>query len=226
MVGWFKKKPEPPAFPLAELRETLFGDLPLHEWGARDGGTEPWNHFAAASASAQGGDRAGARAALEQVLAIPGLESRQYLQAWNALASLGVAPPPDQARRLYGVVLDVPVQQGLDTVAAYEDHSARYLNFSGAPIIWDAPGAAMDAHVDAMLNAGKTLVQQIGPWEGPRPPLLPVMARISLLTPSGLHFGQAPFEAFTGDPMAAPIIGAAMQLMQALIQQAESRRGG
>jgi choline dehydrogenase-like flavoprotein len=62
--------------------------------------------------------------------------------------------------------------------------------------------------------------------EGPRPPLPPAMARISLLTPNGLHFGQAPFEAFTGDPMAAPIIGAAMQLMQALIQQAESRRGG
>ncbi|HEX5870310.1 MAG TPA: hypothetical protein VFY65_07845 [Longimicrobium sp.] len=223
MFGWLKKKPAATQYPLAALRETLFGDLPLQEWGAKGGGAEPWNHFAAASARLQGGDRAGARESLEHVLAIPGLESRQYLQAWNALGSLGVAPPADQAKRLYGVVIDVPVNQGLDTVAGYEDHSARYLNFSGAPIIWDAPGTAMDAHVDALLDAGRTLVQQIGPWEGPRPPLPPGMARISLLTPSGLHFGQAPFQAFTGDPMAAPVIGAAMQLMQALIHEAQSR---
>jgi hypothetical protein len=224
MFGWLKKKPAPPAFPLAELRETLFGDQPLQAWGGKGIDAEPWNHFASAAASVRSGDQAGAREALNRVLALPGLESRHYLQAWDALRALGVAPPADEAKHLYGVVLDVPVDKGLDTLAAYEDHRARYLNFSGAPIIWDAPGGVMDAPIDALLAAGRTLVQQIGPWEGARPPLPRGVARMSLLTPSGLHFGQAPFQAFTGDPMAAPLVHAATALMQALIHQAESRR--
>lgn len=39
MFGWFKKKQAEPRFPLAEMRETLFGDRPLHAWT----GNEPWN---------------------------------------------------------------------------------------------------------------------------------------------------------------------------------------
>lgn len=225
MFGWLKKKPAPPAFPLAELRETLFGDMPLERW-AGTGDAEPWNHFAAAAASLRGGDPAAAREALSRVLAIPGLESRHYLQAWHALGPLGVAPPESEAKHLYGVVVDVPVDRGLDTLAAYEDHSARYLNFSGAPIIWDAPGTAMDAPIDALLDAGRTLVRRIGPWEGPRPPLPPGMARLSLLTPSGLHFGQAPFSAFEGDAMAGPLVNASVALMQSLIREAQSGKAG
>jgi hypothetical protein len=224
MFGWLKKKPAGPQFPLAEMRETLFGDLPLERWAGANQ-AEPWSHFAAAAASQQRGDQAGAREALNRVVAMPGLESRHYLQAWHALAALGVAPPESEAKHLYGVVVDVPVERGLDTLAAYEDHSARYLNFSGAPIIWDAPGTAMDAPIDAVLDAGRTLVQLIGPWEGPRPPLPPGMARLSLLTPSGLHFGQAPFSAFEGDAMAGPLVRASVGLMQALIHEAQSRNG-
>lgn len=93
MFGWFKKKPAAPAFPLAEMRETLFGDLPLQTWGGKGGDAEPWNHFASAAASVQRGDPAGARQALQRVLALPGLESRHYLQAWDALRALGVALP-------------------------------------------------------------------------------------------------------------------------------------
>ena len=225
MFGWLKKKaPAPPEAPLAGLRETLFGDVPLQRWAGSGGDEEPWSHFAAAAASRQRGDPAGAREALRRVVALPGLESRHYLQAWDALRALGEAPSEAEARHVYGVVLDVPMARGLDTLAAYEDHSARYLNFSGSPIIWDAPGTAMDAHVDALLAEGRTLARQIGPWEGPRPPLPPGMARISLLTPSGLHFGQAPFEAFAGDAMSAPLIQAATVLVQALVHAAESRR--
>lgn len=126
---------------------------------------------------------------------------------------------------MYGVVVDVPVNQGLDTVAAYEDRTARYLNYSGAAVVWDSPGGDMDGQVDLLLAEGRTLVQPLGPWEGPRPPLPAGMSRISLLTPSGLHFGQAPFHLFTRDPMSAPLVQAATALMDALIRQAESRQG-
>jgi hypothetical protein len=40
-----------------------------------------------------------------------------------------------------------------------------------------------------------------------------------MLTPSGLHFGQAPLNALANDAMAGPIINAALDLMQALIRK-------
>ena len=65
------------------------------------------------------------------------------------------------------------------------------------------------------------LAQLIGPWEGERPPLITGQARISLLTPSGLHFGQAAFETLAQDTIGAPVIAAATRLMQALIELAK-----
>jgi hypothetical protein len=150
-------------------------------------------------------------------LAQSGLESRHYLQAWMGLVSFGVRPVGSEAKHLYGVVLDMPVPGGLDTVAAYEDRSVRYLNFSGAAVIWEHPDSSLDSEIQAFLGAGRQLLAMIGPWEGPRPPLPSGQARISLLTPSGLHFGQADPSLLSRDRMAAPVLQAATELMQALI---------
>jgi hypothetical protein len=110
----------------------------------------------------------------------------------------------------------MPVPGGLDTLAAYEDLSARYLNFSGAAVIWDHPDSSLDGEIHGLLAAGRELLAKIGPWEGPRPPVPPGRARISLLTPSGLHFGQAEPRLLSRDGMAAPVLQAATALMQAL----------
>ena len=91
-------------------------------------------------------------------------------------------------------------------------------------MIWEHPNSALDEQVEALLEAGRVVVAQIGPWEGERP-AVPAdgQARISMLTPSGIHFGQAPLEALSGDPLGGRVIGAAIGLMQALISQTEQR---
>ena len=67
----------------------------------------------------------------------------------------------------------------------------------------------------------------ISPWEGVRPDAPPTgQVRISMLVPSGLHFGQAPFEVLIQDQMGGPVIAAAMQLMQTLIAKSEQCRSG
>jgi hypothetical protein len=88
-------------------------------------------------------------------------------------------------------------------------------------VIWDAADSRVDDRILELLAVGQKLAQLIGPWQGKRPPLEPVQARISLLTPSGLHFGQAPLDTLARDPMAAPVVTAARRLMQALIQIAD-----
>ncbi|UOQ72993.1 hypothetical protein [Hymenobacter cellulosilyticus] len=45
--------------------------------------------------------------------------------------------------------------------------------------------------------------------------------RLNLLTPSGLHFGQAPFDTLWQDALGGPVLVAAQQLMQALIVKHE-----
>jgi hypothetical protein len=205
------------------LRETFFGDAPLSTWAANKS-SEPWTAFSTAASCLEQGDRDGAVQTLQSIIQRTGLESRHYLEAWNALRQAGLSPSPDQAKHVYGVVVDVPMKSGFDTLAAYEDRSARYVNFSGAAIMWDAPDSRMDHHVRKLLAAGQELAQRIGPWHDLRPPLTPRQARISLLTPSGLHFGQAPFEALAKDAMAGPVIAAATGLMHALIQVADASR--
>jgi len=221
MWPWSKKKV---SLPQAGLRETFFGDMPLPAW-ATDNQAEPWPAFSKAVASLERGDRHSAIETLQSIVRRRGLESRHYLEAWQGLREIGVAPTAEEAKHVYGVVVDVPMTSGFDTLAAYEDRCARYINFSGAAIIWDAPDTRMDGHIQNLLTAGQALAYLIGPWEGQRPPLAAREGRISLLTPSGLHFGQGPFEALTQDAMAAPVISAATELMQGLIQVAKPSRG-
>ncbi len=48
------------------------------------------------------------------------------------------------------------------------------------------------------------------------------MVRLNMLTPSGLHFGEGPFQVLAGDPMGGPIVAAALALMQRLIALSEA----
>ena len=43
---------------------------------------------------------------------------------------------PSDPARLYGVVVDMPVDDGLDTLAGYADGSCRYVNHSGKVLVW------------------------------------------------------------------------------------------
>jgi hypothetical protein len=146
-----------------------------------------------------------------------GLESRHYLQAWYFLRQQGVDPPKELAKVLLGVVLEVPMKGGLDLLAAYADRGARYYNFSGRGAIWDHPNASLDGPIDALLANGRRILNAIGPHLPGRPPPPPAgQVRINLLSPAGLHFGQAPFAALAADPLAKSAIDAATALMMQL----------
>jgi len=203
------------------IRDILFGDLPFSQWPNEastsvDG--EPWLSFISARDQLDDGNQENAKQTLRRILEMPDLESRHYLQAWHFLRELGESPTDGDTKHLYGVVVEVALDEGLDIVAAYADHTARYLNYSGAAIVWERPDDSLDQAIDSLLSAGRMVAAQIGPGEGPRPPAPPKgQLRINMLVPSGLHFGQGPFEALSGDPLGGPVIVAAMQLMQSLI---------
>jgi hypothetical protein len=211
------------------MRETLFGDIAWEHWPSDGGGANgrPWDWFVAGREFLQEGKKEEAIAQLRQVTECPKLESRQYLQAWHFLRQLGVKPAPELAKHVYGVVIEVGMPNGLDLLAAYEDGSARYWNFSGAGVVWEAPvsDVGIEAALRQLLERGSAVAARIGPWEGARPPAPGNgAARLSMLTPSGIHFGQGMMNDLMGDPMAAGLINSGAHLMKLLMDKSAQQR--
>jgi hypothetical protein len=215
MPNPFKRDPEPSAL---SIRDTLFGDQSIETWPPGPAPGEPWTTFIAARAALPQGRRDGAIAAWKSIADMPNLESRHYAQAWHFLRAHGVPCPRERAKQLLGVVMEVPMNGGLDLLAAYPEHTARYYNYTGKGTIWERPNDSLDGVIDALLAEAQKVLNAIGPWDRPRPP--PPQGgqwRMNFLSPAGLHFGQAAYETFAKDPMARPVIDTATALMQALV---------
>ena len=215
IFGKAKQQPAP-----NPIRETLFGDMPLEQWPPANSVSKdfPWSMFETAREQLTAGNQDAAIGCWRQITQQPNLEPRQYLQAWHFLRKNGQQPPPEIAKQVLGVVIEVGMPNGLDLLAAYPDYSARYYNYSGAGVVWEHPDESLNATINQLLTASKVIVDKIGPWEQSRPVPPPRdQARLNFLTPSGLHFGQAPMAALAKDPMAGQVLQLATTLMQALI---------
>jgi hypothetical protein len=205
-----------------EIRDTLFGDMPPESWPSSDSLDEPWGTFVRAREAVRSGRRDEAISALTGIAQATDLEPRHVLQAWHFLRQMDVAPPAGVGRSVLGVVVEVPIAEGLDIVAAYADHSARYYNHANAAAVWERPDDTLDDRIRDLLAAGQQVADRIGPWEGARPPA-PVggRVRINMVAPAGLFFGEGPFDAFSRDALAGPVIRAATTLMTELIRRTE-----
>jgi hypothetical protein len=207
---------------MPDIRDTLFGDTALDAWpGSAQGASgEPWASFVRAREARAAGRTPEAVELWGRITTMPDLESRHYLQAWHFLRAHGVNPSADSAKTLLGVVVEVYLNEGLDLLAAYPDHHARYYNFSGAGVVWERPDPSLDPYIDALLAAGAQVLQAIGPWAGPRPdPPPPGQMRLNFLSAAGLHFGQAPMAVFAANALSAPTVNAATALLKQLIER-------
>lgn len=227
-MGWFSKNPKAKEEILVvAIRDTLFGDLPIEQWPASKemNSIPPWNMFIEAQGLVAAGNTAQAVECWKNIVGTPALEPRHYLQAWHYLRQNGIQPTTATAKKLYGVVVEVPMPGGLDLLAAYSDQTARYYNYQAGGVIWEHPDSSLDKLINDLLATAENIVAQIGPWEGNRPAQPPDgQIRLSFLTPSGLHFGQGPFEQLQRDPIGGPAVQAATQLMLAMVEKGLSSK--
>jgi len=204
-------------------RDMLFGDLPLSFWGAVPSNEIPWTLFRKVKELDEEGEDLSAIETLREIIALPGLESRQYLQAFYFLRRLYAVAETD--KKLYGVVVEVAMEEGTDLLAVYADHSARYYNYTGSGVVWETGNVVIEEKIDNILSLGKDIVRQIGPWTGERPGVpRPGFARINFLTPAGLHFGEAEQTALFRDPLAGEIMHAMLDMMQTLTSMAGEKK--
>lgn len=108
------------------------------------------------------------------------VEARLRVLAFRRLRELA-ARTPAGAPPLLGVVVEIGLDGGLDTLAAYADGGVRYLNQGGGMTIAEIP-ELVAAPVAALLAAGRLLLPAIAESADPRgqPPTLG-RARLTLL---------------------------------------------
>ena len=208
-------------------RESLFGDMPIERWPGEDNRSEfPWNEFVVARNHLFSGRKNDAITVWQKIVAQPRLESRHYLQAWSFLRQNGVCPPMELEKQVLGVVIEVGMPAGLDLLAAYRDYRARYLNYSGAAVVWEHCDSTLDHLIDDLLRQSELVVSQIGLWKGQRPAAPPKgCTRLSFLAPSGLYFGQASGSVMAQDPRGKAVFAASTSLLQALLARSKPPQG-
>ena len=211
----------PPIQPTAT--DFLFGDLPLSYWASMGNEDIPWTLFRQADECVRRDDLENAFAALKNITKIPALDSRQYLQAFSGIREMGISMVVKPT--VHGIVAEVGMPEGTDTVAVYADYSARYYNYTGAGVVWEHADGSLDQLTMRLMELATDLVTKIGPWQGERRPA-PAnnIARINILTANGLYFGEAPIEVLFGDAMSKGLMNGMFQLMQALMKKGTNGR--
>jgi hypothetical protein len=200
-------------------RDLYFGDMSLDAFARLGTGAEPWQSFEKARAFVADGNLPQARAILESIALTPGIESRVRVQAWHSLRGAGGQPPASVGNEVLGVVVEVGMKEGQDFLAIYADQTAYYYNYSGASVIWLRPDASLDGQTNSVLAAARAILPLIGPWkEARRPPPSAGNARLNILSPMGLHFGEGPLRLLDRDRNSRPLLRAATGLMAKLIK--------
>lgn len=123
---------------------------------------------------------------------------------------------------VHGVVLDVPLDNGLDTLAAYADGTARYINHSGRTIIWEVPDAtgAERELVRRLLEVAAGLLPYVKPAGWTPVPAEVGTAQVTILTRAGL--ATLPL---VNNQLSQELFGAGAALMNALIDRALAGEG-
>lgn len=148
-------------------------------------------------------------------------ESRIRVLAYNWLRKNGASIPKGI---LLGVIVEVPLENGLDVLAAYPDGRVRYINQTGKMTFVEGGSTEMERLAKELVAASLPIVKQIGPWENARMPA-PKNGniRLTFLVSDGLYFGEGPFAIMQKDQMAAPVINKAIELLQVVVNKSTEK---
>jgi hypothetical protein len=214
---------------LLEMRETLYTNTSLDPFIARlqDDAKSvfPWCNFVSADQALKTGDSARAISQLGEIVGTPeGLGTRVRLQAWHTLVSLGEMPVETLRGYTQGVIIENHTANGLDIIAAYVDYTARYWNYMGAGVIWDARDKEIDQLIFNLLKVGFEITKRIGVGLRDTPPI-PEKGHIRffIMAYDGSTVGEGRYDQFSKDPMGKAAIDAGFKLMTGLMKKQNNK---
>jgi hypothetical protein len=106
------------------MHDLLFYDLPIQQQAANSNDEEPCSLRGDTKKYINNGNTEDAIKTLNRIVAMPGLNSRQYLQAHHLLNEL--VNYSEEYMKLYGIVVEVAIPA--DLLAMYKDHKATFYN--------------------------------------------------------------------------------------------------
>lgn len=180
-----------PGSALDAARARLWEGRPIETEDAAKKGARPWSTFIEALSHKHAGQPA--KAELLSIARDEEAESRARLWAWKALREEHALPEPGEATRVLGVIAEVPVDGGLDVLAAYTDGSVRFLGHADQLIAIEGDGAPGKRAASVLREASVLLAApptQRNP-KAPRPPANKV--RLTALAPTGSHQVEVPW---------------------------------
>ena len=199
------------------IRQGLFANEPIKELVKRvklDGNENPFRDIADASKLANEGKKKEAIEKLRSVLQKPPLETRIELWVWSGLREFGEKPDQKSGSEVLGVVMEFPMKEGCDSLAAYADGSARYLNFSGAAIFWDTPDASIKNLCQSFIDSTISVSNKAKLRNDNSLPKSD--AQVTLLTRSGNYVVSQPPQS---------VVNAGAKLMMELMRRAKEKKG-
>lgn len=128
-------------------------------------------------------------------------ESRVRALAYNWLRARKESVPPG---KLLGVIFEVPIDNGLDTLAVYADGRVRYINHTGVMSIFEGTPPEIAAGGKAIVASAATVVGSFKPSDKDRAPPLTVEVRVTLLTSDGLYVAQESWREIAAIPSSGP----------------------
>jgi hypothetical protein len=140
---------------------------------------------------------------LQKIADDPAVESRVRVLAFNRLRAMKLPVAPKQ---LLGTVIEFPLRNGLDTLAAFADGRVRYINQTAKPGIFEAAPREVVAKANELMRLSQFAVDQHGPSDEPRrPPPAGDLIRLSFLVSDGLYFGEGSYESWMDDAAGGPV---------------------
>jgi hypothetical protein len=143
-------------------------------------------------------------------------ESRVRLLAWHWLRVHG---HKTASQELLGVVVEVPMQEGLDALAAYADGTVRYINHTGRVAVFEGSPEEVAHQARMLVHAAIPAAARVPLRErGGAPKLGDV--RFSYLGADGLHARDGTFIDISRDSLAGPVLKQAQTLLDLIVKQA------
>lgn len=215
-----KASPSPSPNKWNEYKAILFVDQSFED--ALLSENAPHNLYSQAYKEYKAGKPQQAKKSLKQLLLDPEAEVRARLWAWRALRQLGEKPPADIANEVQGVVLEVPVDNSVDALAAYSDGRVRYVNGKGGgAIIWETPDhPRIDPLVKQVMKDAQPVVAKTPAFDAHKPEKNDVI-RVSILTYGGIHIVEAREGDISEGHIMGPVYEAGTRLFMALLEENE-----
>jgi hypothetical protein len=119
----------------------------------------------------------------------------------------------------FGVVIELPHAHSQETLAAFADGRVHFIRHCGAIANFDRASDAVATRARKLVAAAQRLVERFTDADSlRRPPPAGGAIRITLLTGAGPFCVEGRFNALQKDPLAGPVLGNAIWLLQAHTQ--------